>query len=72
MCVCVCVSMCVGGVFVRVQQSVNYFSDLILYLFRQTKVQMWVSLLALPNSIRRLNLHFMNPVVEAHKFMEAH
>lgn len=38
--VCVCVSVCVGGVFVRVQQSVNYFSDLILYLFQQT----WVSL----------------------------
>lgn len=61
LCVCTTVSVFVGGVFMRVQQSVSYSSDLILYLFQQTKLQMGVYLLA--NSVRCLIL--MNPVTEA-------
>lgn len=61
LCVCMTVSVFVGGVFMCVQQSVNYSSDLMLYLFQQSETRMWVYLLA--NSIRCLNL--MNPVTEA-------
>lgn len=38
--VCARMCVCVGGLFMRAQQSLSYFSNPILYLFQQSELQM--------------------------------